>query len=156
MDSWQVTTSRKRTRYSYFPSLCSCQHFFFSPSPKKPWAFILAPFKKWSSCTHGGHLQKRDTEYTDGKQTTKFPLWKLILRVTKHIIPGNCFYLAIMLTLQEGSWHWKQTVQFKNKGRELTEIPGHSHPNILHYLQYLRILTQRLWVFLLNRKGMKE
>lgn len=139
--SWQVTTSRKHFRYPYFPSLCSRQHFSVKSQKR-----LTIPFKKWSSCTHRGRLQKKDREYTDGKQNTEFPLWKLILRVTKHIIPGNCFYLAITLTLQEGNWHWKQTVLFKNQGRELTGIPGHSHLNTLHYLQCLRILNQRLRV----------
>lgn len=62
-----------------------------------------------------------------------------------------------MLTPQEGSWHWKQTVQFKNQGSELTEISGHSHPNILHYLESSRILKGLGFCLLRSRrKGMKE
>lgn len=153
--SWQMTTSRKHL--FPFPELMPTLTFF-SKSQKKSWQFILAPFfsKNEAPVLTGTTCKERDTEYTDGKQSTEFPLWKLILRVTKHIIPGNCFYLAITLTLQEGSWHWKQTVPFKNQGREFTEIPGHSHLNMLHYLQYLRILNQRLRVLFAEEQGDKK
>lgn len=114
----------------FLPSYWKKQQNKTTHSRKADHSFQLI-LKKQSLWIHSNCIQKEGTNTHGCKRNAGLPLQKLISGVTDRIIPGNCFYFAIMLTPWEGSWHWKQTAPFKNQGFPSAGISGHSHPDPL-------------------------